>query len=421
MKHLLKTVLTLIIAMPVTITATAAFASTAANTAIVNKAVLTYNGGLTAESQVTVRVDLVPSLPNVTINRGDAVYTSADTPAITNTVTITSSANGPATYTVTPSVTLSANTTAPSVTGGTTLILGASITAGAGTATSIIVPAPMGGGITADSEVNGIAVNDIIVFTINGHTYSPKVTSTLYNPANNTFTINWANTEAIPALDVPFLGVGVQIGERGQVNLSAIPGTIISLGTDITATIKADVTAPLFPTASATTAPANKWTSTPPTITFQKYSRNIDNPVVGTGTPHFNASVEGNTGAGSLPYYTGGVTGKPGDRIEYVVEASNSGASLFDLTACAIADIIPTTYVTDPLTPYTGSRHIFYIDGTGGSVTTATIFAGAVGANPASYVAPNLSVNVGVGANNTTPGTIPIGKSVAIAYQVRIK
>ena len=50
--------------------------------------------------------------------------------------------------------------------------------------------------------------------------------------------------------------------------------------------------------------------------------------------------------------------------------------------------------------------------------------AGAVGASPASYVPgnnPNLVVNVGENANNTTPGTIPAGKSVTIAYQVKIK
>ncbi|MBU5612067.1 hypothetical protein [Geomonas azotofigens] len=419
MRAVMKSLLALVLAAPAVLCAQIASASTAANTAIVNRAVLSYNGGLTAESSVTVKVDLVPSTPNVTITRGDASYQGPDTPGIANTVTITSSANGPATYTVTPSVTASSNSTGASVTGGTSVVLGASITAGTGSTTSIVVPAPIGGAVSADSEVNGIAVNDIIVFTVNSHTYTPKVTSTQYNASNNTFTIYWANTEAIAAGDV--LGAGVQVGERQQVNLTAKPGTISTLGMDITTTVKADVTAPNFPTNSATTAPANKWTSTPPTITFQKYSRNVTAPMTGTGTAHYNTSIEGNTGAGSLPYFTGGVTGKPGEVIEYVVEASNSGASTFDLTSCAISDYVPTSYVTDPLTPYTGSRQIFYIDTNG---VTATLTAGAVGANQASYVAgnsPNLVVNVGVNANATTPGTIPIGKGVTIAYQVKIK
>ncbi|HBG06884.1 MAG: hypothetical protein A2075_05850 [Geobacteraceae bacterium GWC2_58_44] len=414
----MKTLLALLVAVPLVMSAKASFANTAANTAIVNKAVLTYNGGLTAESSVIVKVDLVPALPNVTITRGDAVYQGVDTPVITDTVTITSSANGPATYTVTPSITGSSNSTAPSVSGGSSPILGATVTAGTGATTFIVVPAPIGGATAADSEVNGIAVNDVIVFTINGHTYTPKVTATSYNVASNTFQINWANVEAVPAADV--LDAGVQIGERQQVNLSVKPGTVNTLGSELTVTVKADVTAPNFPPAAATTAPANKWTSTPPTITFQKYSRNVTVPVAGTGIAH-SAPIEGNTGAGAQPYYTGGVTGKTDDIIEYVIEASNSGASTFDLTLCAISDTVPTTYVSDLLTPYTGSRHIFYIDTNG---TPTTIAAGAVGASPASYVAansPNLIVNVGQNANNTTPGTIPIGKSVTIAYQVKIK
>jgi hypothetical protein len=418
MNTFMKPLLALAAAAPIFLSAQASYANTAANTAIVNKAVLTYNGGLTAESSVTVKVDLVPALPNVTITRGDAVYQGVDTPAITNTVTITSSANGPALYTVTPSLTGSVNATAPSVSGGSSLTLGATITAATGTVTSIVVPAPLGGQVAADSEVNGIAVNDVIVFTVNGHTYSPKVTSTSYNAASNTFQINWSNTEAIAAADV--LGAGVQVGERQQVNLSAKPGTISALGSDLTTTIKADVTATNFPTASATTGPANKWTSTPPTITFQKYSRNVTTPMVGTGTAH-SAPIEGNTGASAQPYYTGGVTGKPGDTIEYVIEASNAGTSSFDLTSCAISDTVPVAYVTDLLAPYTGSRQIYYIDTTG---TASQITAGAVGANLASYVSansPNLIVNVGDNANNTTPGKIPIGKSISIAYQVKIK
>jgi hypothetical protein len=415
----MKWLLAIALAAPAVLCAQASLANTAANTAIVNRAVLTYNGGLSAESSVTVRVDLVPALPNVAITRGEAAYQGPDTPGIANTVSVTSSANGPATYTVVPTVAASTNTSGAKVTAGASMLLGATITAGTGSATSIVVPAPIGGAITADSEVNGIAVNDVIVFTVNNNSYARKVTSTQYNAASNTFQINWASSEAIPQGDI--LGAGIQVGERQQVDLIAKPGTITTPGSEITTTVKVEVSAANFPTNSASTTPPNKWSSAPATVVFQKYSRNVSAPVAGTGTPHYNAKVEGNTGAGSLPYYTGGVTGKPGDIIEYLVEASNSASGTFALTSCSISDSVPTSYVTDPLPAYTGARHIFYIDISG---ATSTIAAGAPGASLASYVAastPNLVVNVGENAGNSTPGTIPIGKSVAIAYQVKIK
>lgn len=421
MRNVLKTSLALLTALPVALSAIASHASTAANTAIVNNALLTYNGGLTAQSSVTVIVSLVPAQPNVTITSASGNYTGVNTMALSNTVTVTSTANGPALYTVTPAVASSTNTSVPSVTGGASITLGATVTAGPGTATSITVPAPVGGATTANSPVNNIGVGTIIVFTINGHTYTQAVTSTAYNLANNTFTISWATTSPLASGDVAGNVIGLQVGERQQIILTAAPGTVTVLGTVITSTITANVTATNFPAGSATTSPGDSWSSTPPTISFQKYSRNVTNPFIGTGTPHTNAAIEGNTGAGSLPYYTGGVYGKTGDVIEYVVEASNSSASLLDLTTCAISDTIPTSYVTDLLSPYNGSKQVFYIDNTGAAPVTYDLTAGAVGANLASYVTPALNVYVGVGANNTTPGTIPIGHSVTIAYQVKIK
>ena len=417
------------IALPVAFSATASFASTAANTGIVNNAVLTYNGGLTATSQVTVQVLLVPTTPNVTINNATGFYLGVDTQTLSDTVTVTATANGPSNYTITPSVTASSNTTGASVAGLATIPLGATITAGTGTATTMVVPYSLLNGSTApNSPVNGIGLGNIIVFTINGNTYSPKVTATTYNASPlgifNTVTITFDTP--ISGADVAGNVAGLQVGQRQSVTLSAKPGTITLLGNDLTTTVNALVSAPgLNPLSgaapfygTATTSPANKWTSTPPTITFQKYSRNITNPVVGTGTPHTNASIEGNTGAGSLAYYTGGVTGKTGDVIEYVVEASNASTSTFDLTTCAISDTIPTAYVTDLLTPYSGTKPIFYIDTTG---TTFDISAVTPATSQASYASPNLNVFVGVGANNSTPGTIPIGKTATIAYQVKIK
>jgi hypothetical protein len=415
MKSFMKPLLALLVAAPVAMSVTTSFASTAANTAIINKAVLSYNGG-TAESSVIVKVDLVPAAPNISITRGDAVYSGADTPTLPNTVTITSAANGPASYTVAGTVTGS-NTTGPTVTGDDTVTIGATITSATGDTNYIIVPAPIGGGTAANSAVNGIAVNDVIAFAINGHSYVKTVTSTAYNLATNTFQIYWA--VALPAADV--LPAGWQVGEQAQVILTAKPGTITLLGNELTTTVTATVTATNFPTGTAVTSPANKWTSVPATIVFKKYSRNVSVPVAGTGA-HANAAIEGNTGVGTKDYYDGGVTGKTGDIIEYVVEATNTGAPL---TLCAISDSIPTSYVGDPLAVYSGSGNIFYMPTLTIPEPAKTFIAGVLPAsNQASYVAantPNLIVKVGSGANNTSLGTIGTGEKVTIAYQVKIK
>lgn len=419
MKTFMKPLLALLIAAPVAMSATASFASTAANTAIVNKAILTYTGG-TAESSVIVKVDLVPALPNVTITRGDAIYTGTDSPIIPNTVTITSGANGPATYTISSSITASLNSTAPSVSGDGSLTIGASITAGTGGTTFIVVPAPIGGGITNNSEVNGIAVTDKIVFLgTDSVTYTKTVSSTEYDATNNTFKIHWDPSDALASGITP--GVGVQVGETAQLILSAKPGTIITLGSLLTTTVTAVVTAPSFPVIPpVSTSPANKWTSNPATLSFHKYSRNVTTKVAGTGPAHANAAIEGNTVL-SQYYYDGIVPGKTGDTIEYIIEVSNDATSLSPLTACAISDMIPTTYVTDLQPVYSGSGNVFYIPVSGPPITLIT---GAVGISQASYVAansPNLIIKVGTGANNTSTGNIPIGGGVTVAYQVKIK
>ncbi len=418
MTSIIKTATALLLAAALSLTASTAMANTAANTEIINRARLTFNGGQTAESTVTVTVALVPSTPNVEITRADAVYTGVNTPAVTNTVTITATTNGPSTYTVTPSVTASTNTQGaapdqPSVTGGATVTIGASVSTGTSGTTYVTVPASGASGANP-AAINGIAINDTIVFTIGITTYTRTVASFTDN-GDGTYRINFSGGAT------PVAPTGTQIGERYQVNLTSTPGTIQTLGTDLTTTVQAVVSTPAAPfggspapaNATVATTPPNKWTSTSPSISFQKYSRNVNNSAGNAaGTGSASISINGATNT----YYTGGVTGKPGDIIEYVIRATNNGTA--DLTNCAISDQLPVSYVSDPLQAYGGVFHIFYIDTNG---ATAQITAGAPGANLASYVSPNLNVNVGVGATGAAAGTIPPTRGVTVAYQTTIK
>jgi hypothetical protein len=392
-------------------TAGSAMANLAANTEIINSAKLTYTGG-TESATVSVTVALVPAQPNVSITNSTGVYTAPDTPALTNSVVITSAANGPVDYTVTPSVVAgagTANSDSPSVTAVSTVSIGASVTTGTSGTTFVTVPASGASGNNA--AVNGIGVTDTIVFTVGGNTTTKQVTSTTDN-GDGTFRLNW--TGAIPDAAVP--AAGVQVGEQTTVTLSVLPGTVSTSGTDITVTVQAVVTTNGAADATATNSTPNTWTTpSSPSVSMDKYVRNITttayNPAVG-GTPF---TING----ADRDYFTAGVTGKTGDTLEYVIVASSLAGGA-DLTGCAISDLIPEAFVTLKIGVY-GVNNVFYIAPDG---ATSSYTAGAVGIQQASFVAgsnPNLIVNVGDGASNTLTGTIPVGQSVTIAYQVTIK
>jgi hypothetical protein len=399
-----KTVAAFTLALALLAPATQALANVAANTEINNKATLTFDGG-TASAIVTVTVALVPAQPNVIVNNATGAYTAPDTPALTDSVVVTSTANGPADYTVTPSVSGSTNTTSPSVSGGATVSIGATVTTGTSGTTYVTVPASGASG--DDSTVNGIGVNDTIVFTVGGNTFTRQITSTTDN-GDGTFSLNWSGATDVPAS-------GVQVGEQKTVNLSVLPGTVNTPGTDITVTVQAVVGTSGVSDVTAANATPNSWTTPSPNVNMTKYVRNLTdsaaNPSAGSGTTLTINSF-------SREYFTSGVTGQTDDTLEYVIVASNTGGA--DLTGCAISDLIPEDFV-DLKTGVYGSDDVFYIDHAG---TTDTFAAGAVGANQASFVAgsdPNLVVNVGTGASNALTGTIPAGQSVTISYQVTIK
>ena len=150
-----------------------------------------------------------------------------------------------------------------------------------------------------------------------------------------------------------------------------------------------------------------------PAISFTKYSRNVNNTA---GNANGTTSTTYSINSVTNTYYRGGVTGQPGDTIEYLIIATNNGAA--DITGCKITDQLPTMSVSDPIavTPGYGGKYIYYRD-TDNVVNNQTLAVGSL----ASYNSPNLSINVGVGADAALSGTIPAAKGVVIGYQVNIK
>jgi hypothetical protein len=408
-----------------TASAWATTAGTAANTQIINTATLSSNGVVVASSSVTVTVALVPGQPNVTIGHTSGTYSGPNTPVLTDSIVVLSTANGPASYTVTPSVSASSNTSAPSVgTPPATIVLGASITTGSSGANTLTVPSfPYATDPTNNNsaQINGLGVGDTIVFTVGGTTYTRLVTA-VSNPGTpgGTATITFDGTALVSTAPA-----GTPVYEQQTVNVNVLPGTVVVTGTNITVDVQAvvhtvgvaDVTVNTSPALPAPQTP-NTWSTPSPTINMTKYVRNLTaagNPASG-GTPT-SISINGATNT----YYRSGVTGNKGDVLEYVVVAQNTAATAAgDLSNCALSDLLPTAFVTFLPNQYGAvGKDIFYIDQTG---TSTTLTVGVTG--QATYIAannPNLAVNVGQGADATHTGTLPHGASATIAYQVTIK
>lgn len=377
-----------------------AWANTAANTQIINNATLTFNGG-SASASVIVTVALVASTPNVALTGGSSAYTAANTPLINNSLTITSTANGPASYTVAPSVTTSINTTSPSVSGGTSVMVGASVTTGISTTTSLTVPSD---GVSG-AAVNGIGVNSTIVFTVGVTTYTRPVTG-VTNTGSGTATITFGGV----AIPTP-ASAGTPVYEQKVVTLPVLPGTVIATGLLIEVHIQAVVSTSGAANVTVQCIPHNTWTTPSANVQITKYVRNATTDASLVGTPSATSlTINGVPHNYYVSSANSGVSGKPTDQLEYVIVAKNIGATA--INGCYISDVIPTSYVSFATGQIAG-KDIWYINPAGTGV-------GLFAADQGSYASPNLTVNVGNSAAAATPGTIPALGQVTIAYRLVI-
>ena len=382
------------------------WANVAANTQIVNQATVSYYDGVgtrTVTASVAFTIALVPSAPAVDTvgpNGGNQTtqYTGPDT-TLTNTFTITANANGPDTYTLTPAITgTNGNTLSDSGFGtilpSNTITLGASVIVAdsthTNTATTIYVPSD---GSPADSVVNEIQADDWVVVGANNAVQVKSVD----DPGGSGIATIVLKT----ALGLGAPNAGTLVREQQTVTVPLKPGTIKTPGASIvvTKTLTAASTSGSKP---SKTSDAITDTYTSGLAIFTKYVRNMTNAVVGGGS---TASYGGNT------YYTTGVTAKPDDILEYILVVQNIGTG--DVSAAVVTDVLPTSYVSLKTGVYSGATDITYVDETGAaSYLTATA--------QGSYLASNLTVNVGTGATSSSGGTIASGKSVLVLYRVTV-
>jgi hypothetical protein len=388
------------------VTPYSAWALTAANTQIVNNASLTYNDGVIARTAnavpVIVTVTLVPGTPIVSKGPDQTTpYIGTDT-QLTNTFTVTASnTNGPDSYSLTPAIIAATNASGASLTltsPASPAVLGATVTLAGSTATVLNVPAD---GNSGDSQVNGIAVNDLIV--VNNDLANPRLVTAITDNASGTSTITVA-----PALTGGAPGAGVLVAEQKTVTVTLKSGTITTAGQSIVITKQLTIKSTTDPSKSAdTSATPTTDTYTNGKLNLSKYVRNVDRlpTMTGTGTKYTYNSND---------YWPAGITAKPGETLEYILVGSNAGTG--SVAAANIADMLPTSYVTLKLLAYNGSSADFTYDNNG----TISYLTAASGDDQATYAAPNLSVNVGTGSSFASGGNIPINGVIRVLYQVSV-
>lgn len=376
-----------------------AWANLAANTQIINQAQLSYNDGAstkTATASVTVTVALVAAAPNIVPGPPQTTSYTGPGTILTDSFTITAGANGPDTYNLSSVVTGSTNTAgATAVPTAASVTLGASVTTVGSTTTTVVVPSD--GNLPGEMPgVNGIQVGDTVV--INGDV---RTVTAISDNASGTSTITLNAALSVAP------GVGVLVAEQKVVTVTVNSGTIAAPGTDVT--VSANITATSATSAAATTTSGSVFnTYTSGVATLTKYVRNVSVPIVGTGVPYIYTGIN---------YYPAGVTAKPGEILEYILVASNSG--LGAISASVVTDVLPTSFVTLKANAYAAGKEITYVSDT----NVATTLSSALDGDAAKYDAAlkTLTIYVGTGATNAAGGSIPGGnKSVLVLYQVTL-
>lgn len=359
--HLFSSRIALTLAGALLCTSTA-LASTAANTTITNTARVNYNdAGNNPQAPVTATASVTVSLvPSAVALSSPANQTISQGQSATLTYTLTATANGPDSYNLTSAVTASnLSTVSASFPGGSTVTLGGTTLATATVATDTSITVPYDG--SGATDVNGIAVGDLIVVGSNAFT----VTSVTKDSAANTATIGLSGQVGA------VVAAGSIVGERQTFTVTVPSGTVQS-GSSGTQTVATTAT-------SATSAGATTTQSTPTVITVQAASLTV------------TKSVSIDNGATYLP----SATAAPGTTLIYKIVATNSGST--SANSVAFTDVIPA--------------YVSYISGSAASATsTATAYASATtlteGSGGYNYDSPTRTVSYNPGgAAGTVAGS----------------
>ena len=363
---------------------------TASNTAIQNTATVAYNdaGGAVqtpVPASSTITVALVASAPNISASTPASPVSSTPSATVTLTYTITNTANGPDSYTLTTGVTqtnITGSTATPNPAAAFTL--GASSLAATYTAGAATVTVPWDGSLTTDTTaINGLRVGSVIV--IGGSTCTitsiSKSASTL---ANNVAVIGVSTGGAGGACGAGALNAVVP--EQKTVTVTVNTGSLTvgnNSGTDV-------VTLTGTGSGPAGSSPATTINVTRPALTVTKLVQVDPGGAAGTCAGTFGAIA----------------SGPPGATLCYKVTATNGGAGA--ATAVQFTDVVPV-YLT-------------YVNGSGKFATAAATPYGTAGGlteglGGYSYTPGTTTVNYNPGgATGTVAGTVPGPAGVLVLF-----
>lgn len=403
-----RTLLAAIIGTGMLVTGSIAHASTAATATVRNIVTVNYaDAASNPQTAITAAVDVTVNLvrANPVLNAPVDITTDAATNAVYN-YTITNASNGITTYNLTTSV----DAESAGISGSTAVAAPTSVTLGGSTVAVGTTIAPTGvtditvpRDDTADMSVNGIAAGDTIVIGGQVFTVASVVDAQVpASPANGPYTTIITvigNGTPLP------VSVADPIYERQTLTVTVDPGVVTDASVDQTIDV----------TLTATDSVNGAFLATDATVTtvsgvglqVQKLVRNVDTGVVGSGLVSYFG----------VDYYSGGVTGNPGQVLEYLVVVSKSGAA--SATNVRVSDPIPpfTTYVTTSMS----------IDNAGTGAFTALNDsdsngdAGETDANTVYFYPGTGGTDGAAGVGNGSGGTITGANVSRMKFQVTIQ
>lgn len=367
--------------------ASAALQGSAGNTIIRNRVSVAYNdAGGAAQTAVTATVDITVT----TVNVAPTILTVTPSPGSTGAtgatqvyaVEIVTNSNGPGTITLAgadgSATNIALSVTTPAVQAPGFVFLGATILdptdAKIGVAQnvaaggSITFNIPNDGGVPSDSATTGGATGNGIVnaltsgdsvYIYDGTTYRGK------------FTVTAVTDNAVGAgTTAAFSTITLQNSTAGAIAFTPAYGWMIVETKSLNVTVtQGTVTVPSNPASWVTTLTgtmggqngSNTVTTnaTSGLLTVTKYVRNVTLPVVG-GVP-----VTPPINGGAATFYQTGVSGKPGDIMEYLYVINNTGLGT-----------VKAVVATDPVPTYTtlhSSSAAYGVDNSGGATGTFAI------------------------------------------------